>query len=49
MPRRKEYDREKVLLDAMTVFRDQGYEATSVQDLVERMALNPGNRSARTT
>jgi TetR/AcrR family transcriptional repressor of nem operon len=40
MPRPKEYDREAVLLDAMTVFRDQGYQVTSVQDLVERMALN---------
>jgi TetR/AcrR family transcriptional repressor of nem operon len=40
MPRQKQFDREKVLLEAMTLFRDQGYEATSVQELVERMALN---------
>jgi len=40
MPRRKEFDREEVLMKAMLVFRDQGYEATSVQDLVSRMAIN---------
>ena len=40
MPRQKEFDREKVLVDAMMLFRDQGYESTSVQDLVERMGIN---------
>lgn len=40
MPRQKEFVREKVLVDAMMLFRDQGYESTSVQDLVERMGIN---------
>jgi TetR/AcrR family transcriptional regulator, transcriptional repressor for nem operon len=40
MPRAKEFDREDVLRKAMLVFRDKGYEATSVQDLVERMEIN---------
>jgi TetR/AcrR family transcriptional repressor of nem operon len=39
-PRQKEFDRDEVLLEAMTVFRDKGYEATSMQDLVERMGIN---------
>jgi len=39
-PRQKEFDREEVLLKAMTVFRDKGYEATSMQDLVEQMGIN---------
>ena len=40
MPRRKEFDREDVLMKAMVVFRDKGYEATSMQDLVTSMAIN---------
>jgi TetR/AcrR family transcriptional repressor of nem operon len=40
MPRRKEFDREEVLLKAMLVFRDKGYAATSMQDLVRRMGIN---------
>ena len=40
MPRRKEFDREEVLLKAMMVFRDKGYEATSMQDLVDHMKIN---------
>jgi len=40
MARPKKFDREKVLLDAMMLFRDQGYEATSIQDLVDRMGIN---------
>ncbi len=40
MPRRKEFDREEVLLNAMRVFRDKGYEATSMQDLVDHMKIN---------
>ena len=40
MPRHKEFDREEVLLKAMIVFRDKGYEATSIQDLVKRMGIN---------
>ena len=40
MPRRKEFDREEVLMKAMMVFRDKGYEATSMQDLVRRMGIN---------
>lgn len=40
MPRQLGFNREKVLVDAMMLFRDQGYEATSVQDLVDRMRIN---------
>jgi TetR/AcrR family transcriptional repressor of nem operon len=40
MPRRKEFDRDEVLMKAMIVFRDKGYEATSMQDLVRRMGIN---------
>lgn len=40
MPRHKEFDREEVLGRAVQVFRDKGYEATSVQDLVTGMAIN---------
>ena len=40
MPRRKEFDRQEVLLKAMMVFRDKGYAATSMQDLVRRMGIN---------
>jgi TetR/AcrR family transcriptional repressor of nem operon len=40
VPRQREFDREEVLLKAMTVFRDKGYEATSVQDLVQQMEIN---------
>ena len=40
MPRRKEFEREEVLNKAVLVFRDKGYNATSVQDLVTRMGIN---------
>jgi len=40
MPRPREFDRDAVLLKAMVLFRDQGYAATSIQDLVERMEIN---------
>ena len=40
MPRPKEFDRDEVLLEAMKVFREKGYEATSMQDLVEQMGIN---------
>ncbi len=39
-PRQREFDRDEVLLKAITVFRDKGYEATSMQDLVEQMGIN---------
>jgi len=40
MPRQKQFERDTVLLDAMLLFRDKGYEATSIQDLVDRMGIN---------
>lgn len=40
MPRKKEYDREKVLDKAMSVFWKKGYEGTSIQDLVDATHLN---------
>ncbi|MEM0980278.1 MAG: TetR family transcriptional regulator, partial [Cyanobacteria bacterium P01_H01_bin.58] len=35
MARSKTFDRETVLAKAMEVFWEKGYEATSMQDLVE--------------
>ena len=43
MARKKEFDREAVLEKAMEVFWRQGYEATSIQDLVECMGINRGS------
>lgn len=43
MARQKEFDREDVLQKAMDVFWSQGYEATSIQDLVEAMGINRGS------
>lgn len=40
MPRHKEFDREEVLQKAMIAFRDKGYEATSMQELVDSMEIN---------
>jgi TetR/AcrR family transcriptional repressor of nem operon len=40
MARHKEFDRDEVLQKAMEVFWAQGYEATSMQDLVEHMGIN---------
>lgn len=43
MARKKEFDRDEVLEKAMEAFWCQGYEATSVQDLVEQMGINRGS------
>ncbi len=43
MPRVKEFDRTDVLKRAMDLFWSQGYEATSVQDLVDAMGINRGS------
>ena len=40
MPRQKEYDKKDVLNRAIKVFWDKGYEATSIQDLVNGMSIN---------
>jgi len=40
MPRGKAFDRDEVLMKAMTVFRDKGYAATSMQELVRGMGIN---------
>ncbi len=40
MPRTKEFDPEDVLEQAMELFWEQGFEATSAQDLVDRTGLN---------
>lgn len=39
-PRRKEFDPAKALDDAMRLFWRQGYESTSVQDLVDGLGIN---------
>jgi TetR/AcrR family transcriptional repressor of nem operon len=40
MARQKEFDRDEVLQKAMETFWARGYEATSIQDLVESMGIN---------
>jgi TetR/AcrR family transcriptional repressor of nem operon len=40
MGRPKEFDKETVLDTAIEVFRRQGYEGTSVQDLVDQMGIH---------
>jgi TetR/AcrR family transcriptional repressor of nem operon len=40
MGRPREFDREAVLDTAIEVFTRQGYEATSIQDLVEQMGIH---------
>jgi TetR/AcrR family transcriptional regulator, transcriptional repressor for nem operon len=40
MARQKEFDRDEVLHKAMEVFWTRGYEAASIQDLVEHMGIN---------
>ncbi|QUQ63501.1 TetR/AcrR family transcriptional regulator [Kutzneria sp. CA-103260] len=43
MVRHKEFDPDEAVADAMALFWERGYEATSVQDLVERTGI--GRRS----
>lgn len=43
MARHKEFDTEAALDGAMNTFWAKGYEATSIQDLVERMEINRGS------
>jgi TetR/AcrR family transcriptional repressor of nem operon len=43
MPKTKQFDREEVLTKAMEVFWRQGYEATSVHDLMGATGLKPGS------
>jgi TetR/AcrR family transcriptional regulator, transcriptional repressor for nem operon len=40
MARQKEFNRDEVLHKAMEVFWRQGYEAASIQDLVQHMGIN---------
>ena len=40
MPRKIEFDRQEALHKAMEVFWERGYEATSMQNLVESMEIN---------
>lgn len=40
MPRVKEFDEDEVLLKAMRLFWEQGYEKTSLNDLVERLGIH---------
>lgn len=40
MPRIEEFDRDAVLLKAMNVFWEKGYNGTSMQDLVDATGLN---------
>lgn len=43
MARPKQFDPEQALSKAIEVFWQQGYEATSVQDLVDHMGINRGS------
>jgi TetR/AcrR family transcriptional regulator, transcriptional repressor for nem operon len=43
MARKKAFDRNEVLEKAMDVFWQKGYEATSVEDLVQQMGINRGS------
>ncbi|MEM6530436.1 MAG: TetR/AcrR family transcriptional regulator, partial [Chloroflexota bacterium] len=43
MPRPKSFNREKVVQQAMNVFWEHGYEATSISDLTEATSLKPGS------
>ena len=43
MARKKEFDQEKVLEQAMETFWCNGYEGTSMQDLVKNMGINRGS------
>lgn len=43
MGRHKEFDRNAVLEKAMDVFWEKGYEATSIQELVDHMKINRGS------
>lgn len=40
MPRTKEFDPDQALDSAMELFWEQGYDATSMQDLVDHMGIN---------
>ena len=43
MPWEKQFDRDEVLDKAMQLFWGRGYEATSMQDLVDRTGINRGS------
>ncbi len=43
MPWEKQFDVDEALTGAMQVFWSQGYEATSTQDLLDRMGINRGS------
>ena len=43
MARKKEFDQDQALEQAMQVFWLKGYEATSIQDLVQQMGINRGS------
>ena len=43
MPRAKVFDYDEALTRAMHVFWSQGYQATTMQDLLAEMAINPGS------
>lgn len=40
MPRKKQFDKEKVLVKAMKLFLEKGYNATSIEDLVSTLGIN---------
>ncbi|WP_417900399.1 TetR/AcrR family transcriptional regulator [Bacillus haimaensis] len=43
MARRKEFDEDAVLLKAMLLFWEQGYEKTSIQELVSHLGIHKGS------
>ncbi len=40
MPRKKQFDPERALQQAMELFWEKGFEATSIQDLLDRLGIN---------
>ncbi len=43
MARHKEFDQDKIIDKAMDLFRLKGYEATSIQDLVDHLGIGRGS------
>ncbi|MFP2896915.1 hypothetical protein [Corallococcus sp. 4LFB] len=49
MARTKAFDRDEAVRRAMQVFCEQGYEATSTDDLLRAMGMTPSGTSTAST